>query len=140
MAYAWPRNLCNGKGVPYEKMPSVYLEKTDEGGNVIASDTFTTQETVDLAWANGFHSPGKPETRDCMPAPPLEPEDITAEAPPPGPESEPGPEVMTEDTTEEDKEEDKEEEGPTIYCCGDCDFDTLSEHGLKVHRATKHKE
>ena len=86
MDYVWPRHLCNGQGVPYEKMPSVYLEKTNAEGEVIASDTFTTQEAVDQAWADGFHSPGKPETRDF-----LEPEEADEPMPDKDPEPEPEP-------------------------------------------------
>ena len=132
MAYDWPRNLCNGQGVPYEKLAGVYLEKTSAGGGVIASDTFTTQEAVDQAWADGYHSPGMPETRDCMGA--EEGEDLA-----PDPETETAErDVLLEPVPNEEPK--KEQVGPTIYCCDDCGFKTASEHGLKVHRATKHKE
>jgi len=67
MAYEWPRNLCNGQGVPYEKMPSVYLEKTGVNGDIVGADTFCTQAEVDAAWEEGYHSPGKPWTRDVDP-------------------------------------------------------------------------
>jgi hypothetical protein len=67
MAYKWPKGLCNGRGIPFEKLPNVYLEKTDSDGAVIASGTFATQAEVDAAWADGYHSPGKPETRDIAP-------------------------------------------------------------------------
>jgi hypothetical protein len=64
MAYEWPKRLLDRDGIPFCKKPDVFLEKTDENGKVIASDTFCTQEAVDKAWAEGFHMVGHPETRE----------------------------------------------------------------------------
>jgi hypothetical protein len=83
MAYEWRKGLCNKDGIPFAKLANSYLEKTDASGKVIASDTFMTQAAVDQAWADGFHVPNKPETRDVGPPEPEitspepgEPEDI----------------------------------------------------------------
>ena len=67
MAYEWPKNLLGSDGIPYEKKAGVHLERTDEKGDVVETGDFITQATVDEAWATGFHTPGKPETRDVEP-------------------------------------------------------------------------
>lgn len=50
-------------GKPYSKLPLTRLELTDKDG-IVDSKRFETQEEVDWAWENGYHVPGKPETRD----------------------------------------------------------------------------
>lgn len=58
MAYEWPREQCNGEGIPYSKLAIVTLERDGE------LKKFRTQEEVDAAWVDGWHEPGKPETAD----------------------------------------------------------------------------
>jgi len=73
MSYKWQDRECDPKdGIPYAKKPNTYLEKTDAEGKVIGQDTFLTQSTADEAWADGWHVPNRPETRDIGPdgAPP----------------------------------------------------------------------
>lgn len=59
MAYEWKPNECDPKdGIPYVKKASVVLEKDGK------RETFTTQEAVTAAWADGWHDTGRPETAD----------------------------------------------------------------------------
>ncbi|KKL11992.1 hypothetical protein LCGC14_2540200, partial [marine sediment metagenome] len=47
-------------GIPFSKGPRVNLEKDG------VKKKFVTQETVDAAWADGWHEPGRPETADAI--------------------------------------------------------------------------
>ena len=59
MAYEWKKNEVDRfTGIPFSKGPRVNLEKDG------VKKKFVTQETVDEAWADGWHEPGRPETAD----------------------------------------------------------------------------
>ena len=69
MAYQWQPRECNAQGIPYSKLAGVYLEK-EVDSVVVATRDCLTQEETDAAWADGFHEPHRPETRD-VPAEPM---------------------------------------------------------------------
>ena len=67
--YKWKANELD----PFTKIPfscgpvASYLVKEDKDGNVVESGTFYGQEDIDQAWMDGFHEPGKPETKGAWP-------------------------------------------------------------------------
>lgn len=60
MAYKWKPNECDPMtGRPYSKgPPPVRLEKDKK------TRRFNSQVEIDQAWAQGWHEPGRPETKD----------------------------------------------------------------------------
>lgn len=52
--------IVEGKAIPFCRLAPTFLEKSGK------KQLFSTQETVDRAWTEGFHSCGKPETAEKM--------------------------------------------------------------------------
>jgi hypothetical protein len=68
MTYQWkPQEIDLKTNIPFSCGPAASYLVIEEDGKVIASGTFKGQEAIDRAWRDGYHEPGRPETKGAWP-------------------------------------------------------------------------